>query len=158
KKKNNDGVLHDRSVVDPPRVDRPPTEAEMEAAWGMHRDGGTDVGPPITSGSEVFLSLFQYTDGTKPAAEVTYDNLERWTSIFPVWRPEVAMQLLSIIPPKVNLTLSGAPNSSWAIERALEPAGPWTNLSALLIGTNGSAQFQDTNSPHPAGFYRARLQ
>ena len=75
-----------------------------------------------------------------------------------VWRPEIAIQLLSTIPPKVNLTLSGAPNSSWAIERALEPTGPWTNLSALLIGTNGSAQFQDTNLPSPAGFYRARLQ
>jgi len=75
-----------------------------------------------------------------------------------VWRTEIAIQLLSSIPPKVNLTLSGAPNSSWAIERALEPTGPWTNLNALVIGTNGSAQFQDTNSPYPAGFYRARLQ
>ena len=73
-----------------------------------------------------------------------------------VWRPEIAIQLLSTIPPKVNLTLSGAPNSSWAIERALELTGPWANLSALLIGTNGSAQLQDTNSPYPAGFYRAR--
>ncbi len=73
-----------------------------------------------------------------------------------VWRPEIAIHLLSTIPPKVNLTLSGAPNSSWAIERALQPTGPWTNLSALLIGANGSAQFQDPNPPSPAGFYRAR--
>ncbi len=73
-----------------------------------------------------------------------------------VWRPEIAIQRLSTIPPKVNLTLSAAPNSSWAIERALELTGPWTNLSGLLIGTNGSAQLQDTNSPSPAGFYRAR--
>jgi len=79
-------------------------------------------------------------------------------SIFPVWRPEIAIQLLSTNSPKVNLMLSAAPNTSWAIERALELTGPWTNLSALLIGTNGSAQFQDTNSPYPAGFYRARLQ
>jgi hypothetical protein len=75
-----------------------------------------------------------------------------------VWRTEIAIQLLSTISPKVNLTLSGAPNSSWAIERAMQPTGPWTNLSALLIGTNGSAQFQDTNLPYPAGFYRARQQ
>jgi hypothetical protein len=75
-----------------------------------------------------------------------------------VWRTEIAIQLLSTIPPKVNLTLSGAPNSSWAIERAPELTGPWTNLNALVIGPNGSAQFQDTNSPYPAGFYRARQQ
>jgi hypothetical protein len=154
-KENNNAVLYERSVVDTPNVDRTLTQAEMEAASGMHMDAGTDVGPPITSGSDVFLSLFQYTDGTRPAAEVTFDNLERWTS---VWRPEIAIQLLSTIPPQVNLTLSGAPNSSWAIERALELTGPWTNLSALLIGTNGSAQFQDTHSPSPAGFYRARQQ
>jgi len=157
-KENNNAVLYERSVVDTPSVDRTLTQAEMEAASGMHMDAGTDVGPPITSGSEVFLDLFQYTDGTKPAAEVTYDNLERWTSIFLVWRPEIAIQLLSNSSPKVNLTLSAAPNSSWAFERAPELTGPWTNLSALLIGTNGSAQFQDTNSPNPAGFYRARLQ
>jgi hypothetical protein len=58
----------------------------------------------------------------------------------------------------VNLTLSGAPNSSWAIERALEVTGPGTNLNALVIGPDGSAQLQDTNSPYPAGFYRARQQ
>jgi hypothetical protein len=157
-KENNNAVLYERSVVDTPNVDRTLTQAEMEAASGMLMDAGTDVGPPITSGSEVFLDLFQYTDGTKPAAEVTFDNLERWTSIFPVWRPEIAIQLLSTTPPKVNLTLSADPNSSWAIERALELTGPWTNLNALVIGPNGSAQLQDTNSPYPSGFYRARQQ
>jgi hypothetical protein len=154
-KEINNAVLYERSVVDTPNIDRTLTQAEMEAASGMHMTAGTDVGPPVTSGSEVLLSVFQYNDGTRPAAEVTYDNLERWTSVFPVWRPEIAIQLLSTSSPKVDLTLSAAPNSSWAIERALELTGPWTNISALVIGTNGSAQFQDTNSPYPAGFYRA---
>jgi hypothetical protein len=155
-KANNNAVLYERSVVDTPGIDRTLTQAEMEAASGMHTDAGTDVGPPITSGSDVLLGVFQYSDGTRPAAEVTFDNLERWTS---VWRPEIAVELLSTIPPKVNLTLSAAaPNSSWVIERAAALTGPWTNLRALLIGANGSAQFQDTNSPSPAGFYRARQQ
>ncbi len=157
-KENNNAVLYERSVVDTPGVDRTLTQAEMEAASGMLMDAGTDVGPPITSGSEVFLDLFQYTDGTKPAAEVTFDNLERWASIFPVWRPQIAIQLLSTMPPKLNLTMSAAPNSSWTIEQALELTGPWTTLSDLLIGTNGAAQFQETNLPSPTGFYRARLQ
>jgi hypothetical protein len=157
-KANNNAVLYERSAVDTPSVDRTLTEMELDSASGMHLHTGPDVGAPITSGSDVLLTVFQYNDGTRPAAEVTYDNLERWTSAFPVWRPEIAIQLLSAIPPKANLTLSAAPNSSWAIERARELTGPWTNLSALLIGTNGSAQFQDTNSPSPAGFYRARLQ
>jgi hypothetical protein len=157
-KANDNAVLYERSVVDTPSVDRTLTEAEMEAASGMLLHTGADLGPPITSVSDVVLSIFQYNDGTRPAAEATFDNLERWTSTFPVWRPQLAIQLLSAIPPRVDLTLSADPNSSWTIERALEPNGPWTNLSALLIGTNGSAQLQDTNSPYPAGFYRARLQ
>ena len=157
-KENQNAALYERSVVDTPNVDRTLTETELEAASGMHLHTGSDVGAPITSGSDVFLTVFQYNDGTRPAAEVTYDNLERWTSVFPVWRPEIAIQLLSTIPPQGNLTLSAAPNSSWAIERALELTGPWTNLSGLLIGTTGSAQFQDTNSLFPAGFYRARQQ
>jgi hypothetical protein len=48
-----------------------------------------------------------------------------------------------------NLTLSVAPNSSWAIERALERFRDWHEWFS---------QFQDTNSPRPAGFYRALLQ
>jgi hypothetical protein len=72
----------------------------MEAASGMHLHSGTDLGAPMTSGSDVILAVCQCNDGTKPAAEVTYDNLERWASIFPVRRPEIAIQLLSTIPPK----------------------------------------------------------
>ena len=154
-KANNNAVLYERSVVDTPNVDRTLTETEMEAASGMHLHFVSEGGAPITSVSDMLLNVFQYSDGTLPLAEVTYDNLELWTSTLPVWRPEIAIQLLSTIPPKVNLTLSAAPNSSWAIERAPELTGPWANLSALLIGPNGSAQFQDTNT---AGFYRARQQ
>lgn len=155
-KANNYAVLYERSAVDTPSVDRTLTEMELEAESGMHLHTGTDVGAPIISGSDVFLTVFQYNDGRRPPAEATYDNLERWTSTFPVWRPDIAIQLLSTIPPKVNLTVSAAPNSSWTIERGRELAGPWTNLSALVMGTNGSAQFQDTNPPSPAGFYRTR--
>jgi hypothetical protein len=106
---------------------------------------------------------------TKPSLAIGSDDavyvttsagrfLSDFVTVKYVWRTEIAIQLLSTNSPKVNLTLSGAPNSSWAIERARELTGPWTNLNALVIGPNGSAQFQDTNSPYPAGFYRARQQ
>jgi hypothetical protein len=131
---------------------------ELASASGMHLHTGTDVGAPITDGSDVFLTVFQYNDGTRPPAQAIYDNLERWTSAFPVWRPEIAIQLPLTNLPNLNLQLSADPNSAWSIERAVDLTGPWTNLSALLIGTNGTAQLQDTNSFSPAGFYRARQQ
>ena len=154
-KANNNAVLYERSAVDTPNIDRTLTAAELESASGMHLHTGTDMGTPITSGSDVFLTVFQYNDGTRPAAEAIYDNLERRTSTFPVWRPEIAIQM-STNSPTVNLTLSADPNSSWTIERAVELTGPWTTQSALLIGPNGTAQVQDTHSPDGAGFYRAR--
>jgi hypothetical protein len=120
--------------------------------WTNHYSGGNGYDRPQTKSS---LAI-----GSDGAVYVTGASnglfLSDFATVKYVWRPEIAIQLLSTIPPKVNLTLSGAPNSSWALERTLELTGPWTNLSALLIGANGSAQFQDTNPPSPAGFYRAR--
>ncbi len=156
-KANDNAVLYERSAVDTPKVDRTLTESELESASGMHLHTGTDAGAPITSGSHVFLTVFQYNDATRPPAEAIYDNLERRTSTFPVWRPEIAIEA-STNSPRVTLTLSVAPGSSWTIERALDVGGPWTNLSALLVGTNGTAQFQDADSLSPAGFYRARQE
>jgi hypothetical protein len=154
-KANDNAVLYQRSVVDTPNVDRTLTETEMEAVSGMWLQLGSEEGAPSTSVSALMLGVYQYGDGTKPAADVTFDNFELWRS---VWRPEMAIQLPSILSQKVNLTLSAAPNSSWNIERALDLAGPWTNLGGLVTGPHGSAQFQDASSPSPAGFYRARLQ
>jgi hypothetical protein len=113
----------------------------------------------IPGGAYSKSSLAIGSDGSVYVAGASEDGLvsSDFFTVKYVWRPEIAIQLLSAISPKVNLMLSGAPSSSWTIERALEPTGPWTNLSALLIGLNGSAQFRDTNSPSPAAFYRARL-
>jgi hypothetical protein len=102
--------------------------------------------PSLAIGSDDAVYVTGASDGLS-----VYD----FTTVKYVWRTDIAIQLLTT-PPKVNLTLSAAPNSSWAIERALQPTGPWTNLSRLLIGENGSAQLQDTNPSSLAGFYRAR--
>jgi hypothetical protein len=114
----------------------------------------------IPGGAYSKSSLAIGSDGAVYVTGASEDGLlsADFATVKYVWQTEIAIQLLSTIPPTVNLTLSAAPNSSWAIERALELTGPWTNLSALLIGTSGFAQFQDTNSLSPAGFYRVRPQ
>jgi hypothetical protein len=78
-------VLLQRSVVDTPGVDPTLTTAEFETLTGMRLPWSTDVvGMPLFSGNYVDLEIFQFNDGTKPAAEVTFDNLELWTSTVPV--------------------------------------------------------------------------
>jgi hypothetical protein len=127
----------------------------MEAVSGMGLQLGSEEGAPSTTVSQAILGVYQYGDGTRPAADVTFDNFELWRS---VWRPEIAIQLPPTVSRKVNLTMSAAPNSSWAIEGAVDFTGPWANQGVLLVGPHGSAQFQDTDLPSPARFYRARLE
>jgi hypothetical protein len=116
------------------------------------------AGVPLCTNRYNGTGMSSLAIGSDGAVYVAGTSDDDFATVKYVWRTEIAIQLLSTTPQKVNLTLSGAPNSSWAIERALGLNGPWTNLSALVIGTNGSAQFQDTNSPSPAGFYRAGQQ
>jgi hypothetical protein len=71
-------------------------------------------------------------------------------------RPKLTIQPLLADASKVNLTLSGAPNSAWSIERAMTFPGPWTNLGPVTIPPSGSGSFQDPSPPKPAVFYRAR--
>jgi hypothetical protein len=73
-----------------------------------------------TDGLQTKSSLAIGSDG---AFYVTGTADEDFATVKYVWRPEIAIRLLSTIPPKVNLALSAGPNSSWAIERALEPTG-----------------------------------
>jgi len=70
--------------------------------------------------------------------------------------PQLAIQPLAAGSASANLSLSGTPNSTWSIERALLLTGPWTNLGQVTIPSGGSVPFQDANRPDPAALYRAR--
>ena len=71
-----------------------------------------------------------------------------------VWHPNLAIQPLVAGSSTVNLNVSGPPNSSWVIERALMITGPWTNLGLSLIGANGSGSFRDVDPSDKGAFYR----
>jgi hypothetical protein len=59
-------------------------------------------------------------------------------------------------PADVELTLIGAADSMWIMQRALSPLGPWTNIGSIAITPDGMGHFHDTNPPIGSGFYRAR--
>jgi hypothetical protein len=81
-------VLFERSVVDTPGVDPTLTTAEFETLTGMHFSifNQDVIGMPLFSGDRLDLETVQYNDGTKPATEITFDNLELWRSLIPVTR------------------------------------------------------------------------
>jgi hypothetical protein len=77
-KDNQNAVLYERSVLDTPQADPTLTSAEMLALTGMNLPAGADVtGVPYDFGEAVGLAAWQYSDGTKLAAAVTYDNVEQ---------------------------------------------------------------------------------
>lgn len=94
-----------------------------------------------------------YVTGSSDGLEgdfTTYD----YATIKYVWRPYLAIGPLTPGSSTVNLTLSAPTNSSWSIQRAPTPAGPWSDLRSSLTGPNGSASFTDPNPPADGAFYR----
>jgi len=54
----------------------------------------------------------------------------------------------------VRLYFNSVSGTLQALERAPNIAGPWTLLTNLLIGASGAANYDDSNSPFGAAFYR----
>jgi len=77
-----------------------------------------------------------------------------YTTVKYVWRNQLVIQPFTTGASTVNLMLSGNPNSSWTVQRALTATGPWANLGLSLIGANGLGIFSDTNPLAQGAFYR----
>jgi len=140
-KDNQAAVLYQRSVVDTPQADPALTSAELSDLSGMNLNVFADSGAPRTSGNLIMLSAFQYTDGTQPQLDVTYDNLELRTSEIP---PLGIGQLVALTWPDVG---------SYSVEGAPSVQGPW-----LPVNDTVSPGMKQTTVPasQPAQFFRLR--
>jgi len=114
-KDNQETVLYQRSFVDTPQADPTLTSAELLALSGMNLTILPDIADaPITYGDRVYLGIWQYTDGTQPEADVTYDNLQMRTTEIPTLSIERAVR---VIFPATGL--------NYAAEWAPTLDGPW---------------------------------
>lgn len=124
-KDNNDAVLYQVSVRDTPAVDPTISSAQISAISGMFLTVGADVSSsPRIAGNLVMLESWQYNNATRPAAEVTYDNLER----------RVLMETAETNPvvgieQAVRLTWLGSYGVNYSPECAPAPQGPWSPLA-----------------------------
>jgi hypothetical protein len=117
--KDNGAVLYQGSIVDTPASDPTLTQAQVAQLTGCRPWNDVIADPavaPWTSGGAgaFLLGVFQDTDGTKPAAEATFDNIEFRT--YEV--PQVALERA------VRFTWPDT-GMSYLFEAAPTVLGPW---------------------------------
>ncbi|MBI2929485.1 MAG: hypothetical protein HYY24_27795 [Verrucomicrobia bacterium] len=116
-KSNGGTVLYERSVVDTPAADPSLNAGEVAARIGLALQNvqSDPSGAPWTSGTSPWIGVFQYTDGTLPAAEATFDNFELRTYEIPQLAIERGVRVLYPVTTGVNYALEAAPtvNGPW---------------------------------------------
>ncbi|HRY50590.1 MAG TPA: hypothetical protein P5186_21275 [Candidatus Paceibacterota bacterium] len=128
-KGNGGAVLYERSIMDTPASDPSLDSPQLAAITGVTVQVKDDPsGAPWTSGALVWLGVFQYTDGTLPPAEATFDNFELRTYEVPPIGIERAVQLTWPAPTGMNYAVEGGPTVQ----------GPW--LPVNDVATPGLKQ------------------
>ena len=112
-------VLGQLSYLDTPASDPVLSSQEIANLIGGTVPGfGPDPGPFWTTGQRVWLGVWQYTDGTKPAAEAVFDNVELCTYELP--------------PVGIERAVRSFPDMgrNWAVEVAPNVQGPYLPFQA----------------------------
>lgn len=139
-KGNGGAVLYERGIVDTPASDPSLDSAQIAAITGMTFP--TPVpdpsGAPWTSGNSPWIGVFQYTDGTLPAAEATFDNFELRTYEIPQVGIERAVQL-AWPATGMNYAVEGGPTVQGPWLPVQESARP--GMQQMTVPANGLMQF-----------------
>lgn len=139
-KSNGEAVLYERSTVDTPASDPSLSSAQITAITGMTLQVQSDPGgAPWTSGVSPWLGVWQYTDGTLPAAEATFDNFELRTYEIPEVGIERAVQLTWPVPSGMNYAVEGAPTA----QGPFLPVPEWSmpGMQTMTVPASEAARF-----------------
>jgi hypothetical protein len=114
---NSEAVICETSVLDTPGSDPSLTAAQVTSLTGMNLLGiiPDPAWAPWTSGTAPLLMMFQYTDGTLPAAEATFAHFELRNYDIPPIGISRAVQVTVPCPAGVSYSLESGPTLQ----------GPW---------------------------------
>jgi len=122
-------LLYERAYLDTPASDEVLSSQGIADLVGASLSGfGSDPGAAWKTGQRAWLGVWQNTDGTKPAAEAAFDNLELRTYEIPQVGIERAVQLTWPAPTGMNYAVEGGPTVQ----------GPW--LPVNDVATPGLKQ------------------
>jgi hypothetical protein len=68
--------------------------------------------------------------------------------------PSLNLVLLTPSPNGYLVRFAGVPGRSYDIQRATNVSGPWTTLVTAVAPLHGIIEYEDTQPPQPAAFYR----
>jgi hypothetical protein len=138
-------VLYEHSVIDTPNSDHTLSASEIQAAIGLKIQ---QILPdpkiaPWTQGTSPMLGVFQFTDGTLPAAQGTFDNYKMCSYA----TPQVAVERT------VRLAWPESESRTYGVESAPTAQGPW-----LPVGSSSCPGFHQLTLPAVEGmqFFRVR--
>jgi len=57
----------------------------------------------------------------------------------------------------ISVPGSGSPNTTWVLQRAQGPGGPWQSIGNMILAPDGKGQLEDTNIPSGSAYYRGLL-
>ena len=139
-KGNGGAVLYERGIVDTPASDPSLDSAQIAAITGMTFPNPVPdpSGAPWTSGNSPWIGVFQYTDGTLPAAEATFDNFELRTYEIPQVAIERAVQL-AWPATGMNYTVEGGPTVQGPWLPVQESA--WPGMQQMTVPARGLMEF-----------------
>jgi hypothetical protein len=116
-------LIHELTYLDTPASDAVLSSQEIAELVGASLSGfGSDPGAAWKTGQRVWLGVWQNTDGTKPAAEAAFDNLELRTYEVPQVGIERAVRL-SWPAMGMNYAVEGAPTLQ----------GPWMPVQDTAV-------------------------
>jgi hypothetical protein len=148
---NHNAILYENTVVDSEIADPTVTAAHLSDLSGMQLTLGPDLnGTPYTSGNALYLESWQYNNGSRLAAEVTYDNLRQRLYTQTLETPPVIG-----IEKATRLTWLTTYGVTHTVESAPEVEGPWSPLTLLTTDAEVPGMKQVV-VPHnqAARFYR----
>ena len=140
-----------------------PTDADAADVAGLTVSGvggSPSLGSVSTDGARVIYTSTGTTGSdsfTYTVADARGGSVTKTVSVTVTGGNGANISSLSGTVPNITVNFLGLPSSTYAIERATSPTGPWSEIAgSVSTSANGLGSYLDTSAPSPSGYYRTR--
>ncbi|HEY9509341.1 MAG TPA: hypothetical protein VIV82_05700, partial [Verrucomicrobiae bacterium] len=111
--------------------------------------------PTLTVSNVTDMSISGISVAAYNGPDVKHDEIRLGAT----WADAIGLAVSNLLPPTKTangwkVRFAATPGYSYRIERAVNLAGPWTEIHTTVGPENGYIEFEDTNAPSGQAFYR----